>query len=99
MARLLIIDDDTNFRQTLAEFFGGEGHEVLQAAHGEEGIAILHTTPPDVALCDWRMSPLGGLDVLKAMKHEGLERTIPLIVLTAYGDAESTVQAMQAGAY
>jgi len=45
------------------------------------------------------MSPLGGLDVLKAMRKEGLERSIPLIVLTAYGDAESTVQAMQTGAY
>jgi DNA-binding NtrC family response regulator len=44
-------------------------------------------------------APLGGLDVLKAMRQEGLERSIPLIVLTAYGDAESTVQAMQTGAY
>ena len=99
MATVLVIDDDKSLRETLAELFSGEGHEVLQASNGEEAIAILHTSPPDVALCDWRMSPLGGLDVLKAMRHEGLERSIPLIVLTAYGDAESTVQAMQTGAY
>lgn len=99
MASVLIIDDDTSLRETLAELFAGEGHQVRQAANGEEAIAILHGDPPDVALCDWRMSPLGGLDVLKSMRAEGLEQRIPLIVLTAYGDAESTVQAMQAGAY
>jgi two-component system response regulator AtoC len=99
LATVLVIDDDTNLRETLAELFAGEGHQVVQAANGEEAIAILHSAPPDVAMCDWRMSPLGGLDVLKAMRQEGLDRSIPLIVLTAYGDAESTVQAMQTGAY
>jgi DNA-binding NtrC family response regulator len=99
MATVLVIDDDTNLRETLAELFAGEGHEVVQASNGDEALAILQAARPDVALCDWRMSPLGGLDVLKAMRHEGLDRSIPLIVLTAYGDAESTVQAMQSGAY
>jgi len=99
MPTLLVIDDDQSLRETLSDLFIGEGHEVLQAANGEEAIAILHTSPPDVALCDWRMSPLGGLDVLKSLQREGHERSVPVIVLTAYGDAESTVQAMQAGAY
>jgi DNA-binding NtrC family response regulator len=99
MATVLVIDDDKSLRETLADLFSGEGHAVLQASNGEEAIAILHTSPPDVALCDWRMSPLGGLDVLKAMRQEGLNRSIPVIVLTAHGDAESTVQAMQTGAY
>ena len=99
MSKLLVIDDDQSLRETLSDLFTGEGHEVLQAANGEEAIAMLHTSPPDVALCDWRMAPLGGLDVLKSRQREGHERSVPVIVLTAYGDAESTVQAMQAGAY
>ncbi len=99
MSTVLVIDDDQSLRETLTELFTGEGHEVLQAADGEEAIAILHTSPPDVALCDWRMAPLGGLDVLKSLQQEGHEHSVPVIVLTAYGDAESTVQAMQAGAY
>src|ERR1700761_5282142 len=98
MSTVLIIDDDRNLRETLSELFAAEGHTVLQASNGEEAIAVLRISPPDVALCDWRMSPLGGLDVLKTMQHEGLTRSTPLIVLTAYGDAESTVQGMQAGA-
>lgn len=99
MSTVLVIDDDQSLRETLTDLLAGEGHEILQAENGEEAIAILHTSPPDVALCDWRMSPLGGLDVLKALQREGHERSVPIIVLTAYGDAESTVQAMQAGAY
>jgi DNA-binding NtrC family response regulator len=99
MSTVLIVDDDQSLRETLADLFVGEGHEVLQAENGEEAIAILHTSAPDLALCDWRMSPLSGLDVLRAFQREGHERSIPIIILTAYGDAESTVQAMQAGAY
>jgi DNA-binding NtrC family response regulator len=99
MPTVLVIDDDQSLRETLVDLFTGEDHQVLQAANGEEAIAILHTHRPDIALCDWRMSPLGGLDVLKALQQEGWQQTVPVIVLTAYGDAESTVQAMQAGAY
>lgn len=99
MPTVLVIDDDQSLRETLSDLFTDEGHQVLQAANGEEAIAMLHTSPPDVALCDWRMSPLGGLDVLRSLQREGHERSVPVIILTAYGDAESTVQAMQAGAY
>ena len=99
MATLLLIDDDQSLRETLAELFTGEGHTVVQASDGEEAIRLLQSALPEVALCDWRMAPMSGLDVLRAMQREGLIRSIPVIVLTAYGDAESAVQAMQAGAY
>ncbi len=99
MSTVLLIDDDQNLRETLAELFTSEGHRVLEASDGEEGVDLLQKMPPDVALCDWRMAPKGGLDVLRAMQREGILRTVPIIVLTAYGDAESTVQGMQAGAY
>jgi len=99
MATVLLIDDDQSLRETLAELFLGEGHEVAQASNGEKAIELLRSGAADVALCDWRMTPVGGLDVLRTMQQEGLLRAVPVIVLTAYGDAESTVQAMQAGAY
>ncbi len=99
MPTVLLIDDDQSLRETLAELFTSEGHRLLEASNGEETVELLKKVQPDVALCDWRMAPMGGLDVLRAMQREGLIRTVPIIVLTAYGDAESTVQAMQAGAY
>ena len=99
MPKILIIDDDQNLRETLSELIAGEGHTVLQAANGQEAIDILTSEAPDAALCDWRMAPLGGLDVLRAMQQYEADQRTPIIVLTAYGDAESTVQAMQAGAY
>src|ERR1700761_5530981 len=99
MATVLLIDDDQSLRETLAELFTGEGHKVLQASDGGDAIGWMQSTPPDVALCDWRMAPMGGLDVLRFMQREGMIRSVPVIVLTAYGDAESTVLAMQCGAY
>lgn len=99
MGMVLLADDDESLRETLAELFTGEGHEVVQASDGEEAMAVMRSTDPDVILCDWRMAPIGGLELLRTMQREGLNRSLPVIVLTAYGDAESTVQAMQAGAY
>ena len=99
MATVLIIDDDQNLRETLSDLIAGEGHTILQAANGQDAIATLNHETPDVAVCDWRMAPLGGLDVLRATQQHDAEERVPIIVLTAYGDAESTVQAMQAGAY
>lgn len=92
MPTVLIIDDDHNLRETLSDLVSGEGHTVLQASSGQEAIEILTNDEPDVALCDWRMAPLGGLDVLRAISQQDAEQRIPIIVLTAHGDAESTVQ-------
>ena len=99
MATVLLIDDDQSLRETLAELFRGEGHKVIQASDGEDAVGLMQSTPPDVALCDWRNDIDGRAGVLRFMQCEGIIRSVPVIVLTAYGDAESRVQAMQLGAY
>lgn len=99
MSEVLIVDDDHNFRETLRELLSDAGYQARIATNAEEGIALLQTTTPDLALCDWKMPGGGGEQFLKSLQSEGLLTTIPVIILTAHGTGPNAMQAMQLGAY
>ncbi|MFH0793455.1 MAG: sigma-54 dependent transcriptional regulator [bacterium] len=96
-ARILFIDDDNNFRKVIAFALRQYGYEVVTAANGEEGLARLAETLPDVILCDLKMPVMDGMSFLAALKERECE--IPVVVLTAHGTIESAVEAMRAGAF
>ena len=99
MSEVLIVDDDHNFRETLRELLSNAGYQTRVAESAEEGIALLQTTTPDLALCDWRMPGGGGEQFLKSLQTEGLLTTMPVIILTAHGTGPNAMRAMQLGAY
>ncbi len=99
MSEVLIVDDDHNFRETLRELLSDAGYQIRIATNAEEGIALLQTTTPDLALCDWKMPGGGGEQFLKSLQSEGLLTTMPVIILTAHGTGPNAMQAMQLGAY
>lgn len=98
-AKLLIADDDRNFRQTLCELLRGEGYQVQSAENGREALLLLQTTDVDIALCDWRMPELGGEQFLKTLALDDRLTSMPVLIMTAYGTGPSALQAMQLGAY
>ena len=99
MSEVLIVDDDHNFRETLRELLSDAGFQTRIATNAEEGISLLHTTTPDLTLCDWKMPGGGGELFLKSLQSEGLLTTTPVIILTAHGTGPNAMQAMQLGAY
>ena len=99
MSEVLIVDDDHNFRETLRELLSDAGFQTRIATNAEEGISLLHTTTPDLTLCDWKMPGGGGELFLKSLQSEGLLTTMPVIILTAHGTGPNAMQAMQLGAY
>ncbi len=94
--RVLLVDDDKNFRRVTALALEESGYEVTTAAHGVEGLTVLETSSPDVILCDLNMPVMDGLTFLGELERRGIE--IPAVVITAYGSIESAVDAMRAGA-
>ena len=92
--RLLLIDDDTSILYALPRSL--PEYEFITAASGKEGLKLLHENP-EVVLLDLKLPDLYGLKVLKRIKEEipGL----PVIVITAYADTDSAIEAMRAGAY
>jgi len=94
---VLIVEDETVLRESLAELMTGEGYEILQAADGKAAYDIVLSRPVDVVVTDVRMAGMDGLTLLGHMKQ--IAPQTPVIVATAFGTVEMAVSAMRAGAY
>ncbi|MDH7483952.1 MAG: sigma-54 dependent transcriptional regulator [Spirochaetales bacterium] len=94
---LLIVDDEKNIREGLAQLFSLEGYEVRTAQDGMEAKTIIDTEDVDVVITDYKMGRMSGLDLLQHVvtTHPGL----PVIILTAHGTVDKAVEAMRQGAF
>jgi len=95
-ATILVVDDESLIRWTLAERLGADGHAVVEA---ETAKAALARFGPDIdlVLLDFKLPDSDGLIVLKAMKAK--DSDVPIILLTAFSSIETAVEAMKQGAY
>jgi len=94
---ILIIDDEPHLPHQFARFLERRGYEVYTAANGEAGLEELQKNSIDLVLLDVRLPKMGGLEVLKQIRKTDQE--LPVIMLTAYGDVKTAVEAMKLGAY
>jgi DNA-binding NtrC family response regulator len=94
---ILVIDDEKTIRWSLGEALEDEGYRVFSAETGEKGEELFKKKSPDLVLLDYKLPGNNGLEVLKALKEA--DRSIPVIMMTAYGEIETAVEAMKAGAY
>jgi DNA-binding NtrC family response regulator len=95
VSRILIVDDDRSIRRTLEKFLGGEGYEVATAHDAPGAIAAADTA--DLMLLDLGLPGGSGFDVLTALADRPRPPTV--VVVTARDDMQSTVKAIQLGAY
>src|SRR6478672_1864636 len=95
--RVLIVDDDAASRELLETRLGALNCDVEMAADGRQALAAVRCEPPSVMLLDLQMPGMDGMEVLQALRQDGID--IPVIVITAHGSIESAVAAMKQGAY
>lgn len=98
LSRVLLIDDDDAFRSAMAKALRRKGIEVVQAAQGAAGVALLMNPEPplaQVAVLDLRMPDMDGIEVLERTGG----RRIPVVVLTGHGTIPDAVKAMRLGAF
>jgi len=95
--RILIVDDEAAIRISLAEAMENDGYAVDTAESGEEALARLHGDPYDLAVTDLKLPGVSGMELLKALRNSG--QTTPVIMMTAYGDVDTAVDAIRSGAY
>src|SRR6185295_20314544 len=96
-ARVLIVDDDLASRRLLEVRLRPLECDVATAGNGEQGLTAIRKDPPDLVLLDLQMPKMGGIEVLRALRKEGIE--VQTIVITAHGSIETAVEAMKEGAY
>ena len=94
---ILIIDDESEWLDTLGVLFGLQGWNVHAELSGARALKTLEEQEFDLILCDLAMPGMSGLDLLKRLRADG-NRT-PFIVMTGVGTIKSAVEAMQFGAY
>ena len=96
-ARILIIDDEATIRSSLQEALVLDGYTVDAADAGETALAMCHTNKYDLLVTDLKLPGVSGLDILNALRNQGSQT--PVIMMTAYGDMDTALQAMRGGAY
>jgi DNA-binding NtrC family response regulator len=95
--KLLVVDDEKNIREGLADFLTMDGYTVENAADGDAGLKRFQKGDIDLVITDLRMPGLNGEELLKRIVSE--TPGIPVIVLTGHGTVENAVAAMRNGAY
>jgi len=95
-ARILIVDDDPYFLRVLNRILTGENFQVKTAEGAVEAAQILQENCFDLVISDLRLPDGDGLSILQEIRKSGSE--IPVVILTAYGEVDSYLEAMNAGA-
>lgn len=97
MNTILVVDDEPNYLIVLSELLIDEGFEVFTADRGDKALKILNKTDIDLVITDMRMPGMNGMELLKSIKT--INKDLPVVMLTAFGEVEMAVNAMQAGAH
>jgi two-component system response regulator AtoC len=93
---ILIVDDEKTIRWSLSEALRNQ-YEIVDAESAEQGLRLFKDRSPDLILLDMKLPDGNGLDILQAVKAD--DPSLPIIMMTAYGEVETAVEAMKGGAY
>jgi two-component system nitrogen regulation response regulator GlnG len=94
---ILVIDDDSEIRYSLSRVLSSRDYAVTTAASGEDGIAAVKKSLPDVVFLDIRMGGMGGIEALQHIRSINPRQLV--ILMTAFGTAQTAIEAMKYGAF
>lgn len=95
--KILVVDDSYDNIELVTDILYSLDHEIIAANSGEQALHIVHDKMPDLILLDMNMPGLDGIDVLRELKADENTAQISVIMLTAMGDVEKRVEALQLG--
>ncbi len=97
MSKLLLIDDEADVQYSFRRIFDSPEVELATASSGEEGLKLIPKFKPDLVLMDIRMGGMSGLETLRRIRES--DSRLLVILMTAYGTTQTTIEAMKLGAY
>ena len=95
--RILVIDDEVGIRDSVRMILEYEGYEVVGAASGPEGLALVEKSVPDLVLLDVKMPGMDGLEVLTRLK--AIDESLPVVMISGHATLATAVEATKAGAF
>jgi DNA-binding response OmpR family regulator len=95
---ILVIEDEEGVRNMVSRMLTKHDYTVLEAVDGLDGLRKIDQDPPDLIIADVMMPNLDGLTLVKALKRHRETKAVPVIFLTAKGDARSMIEGINVGA-
>jgi DNA-binding NtrC family response regulator len=96
-ATILLVDDDSAFRHVMAGELRRMGHDLSTVGSGEEAVASIERTEPEIVLLDLRLPGMDGLETLRAIRARS--SSIEVIMLTGHGSIDSAIESIKVGAF
>jgi two-component system response regulator AtoC len=96
-AKVLVVDDEAIVRQSLRDWLGEVGHQVLTAENGPQALEVIQKEKPGVLITDLVMPGIDGIELMKRAKE--ISPGIEVIIITAYGSIPTAINAIREGAY
>src|SRR3974390_843343 len=97
VSKLLLIDDEADVQYSFQRIFDSPEIELATASSGEEGLRLIPKLKPDLVLMDVRMGGITGVETLRRIRQ--MDTKLLVILMTAYGTTQTTIEAMKLGAY
>ena len=98
MSTILVVDDESPIRDLVRDVLELDGHDVVEAADGPTALEAVAEKSPDLLVLDIMMPGMSGLDVLRSLRREHSGAELPIILLTAASDDDTTWAGWTAGA-
>lgn len=98
MAKVLIAEDERDIRELITFTLRYAGHEVIQAANGEEALALTREGAPDLIMMDVRMPKMTGYEACRLIKADDKIKHIPVVFLSAKGQETEIQTGLEVGA-
>ena len=92
-----MIDDERSIRNSMKDILQYEGHEVVLAENGMEGLVSVKSEKPDIVFCDIKMPKMEGIEVLERIKEFSADT--PVIMISGHGTIDTAIEAIRKGAY
>jgi len=97
-ARILVVDDEPDILELIQYNLSKAQYDVAGVESGEEALAHMRTTLPDLIVLDLMLPGVGGLELCKALKRDQHTAAIPIVILTARGEEADIVAGLELGA-
>ena len=94
-ALIVVVEDDSDTREALAEFLRAVGFEVLEAANGHAALDVVSASQPDAVVTDLRMPRMDGIQLIRALRTADATRRLPILCVS--GDGEFAGEAAAVG--
>lgn len=98
MTTILVVDDDSGYRENILEILEFENYETLEAENGLVGLHLIRQHSPNLVVCDVDMPEMNGIEVLRTIKTHPVYAKIPFIVTTGRTDELTKYTAYKLGA-